>query len=318
MKISIIVPVYNVEKYLSKCIDSIINQTYKNIEIILVDDGSTDNSSKICDKYAKKDNRIKVIHKKNGGLSDARNVGIENANGIYVSFIDSDDYVELTMIERLYNSCLKYNSEISCCGKFVEYDNKVVLKNIGKDFCVSSKEALVRMLTFDNIDTSAWDKLYLKELFDEIHYPLHVYYEDMGTTYKLIDSANKVSFIKTPEYHYLIRKGSILNSKFNEKYFSSIKFAEEINDFINKHHPDLKKASEAYYLLSISNTMQKIFNSKVKNKYIIQYTELRKKLRNNSGEILKNKYIPNYKKIMIIFTILGLYKTINIIKKFKY
>ena len=112
MKISVIVPVYNVEKYLTKCVDSIMNQTYKDLEIILVDDGSTDNSGKICDEYVKKDKRFKVIHKKNGGLSDARNVGIKNSTGEYLSFIDSDDYIDNDMIECLYNACIKNNADI--------------------------------------------------------------------------------------------------------------------------------------------------------------------------------------------------------------
>ena len=119
--ISIVVPIYNVEKYLEKCINSIIIQTYKNIEIILVNDGSTDSSGKICDIYLKKDKRIKVIHKKNGGLSDARNVGIENAKGKYIAFIDSDDFIDSDFIEILYNLIIEYNADVSCCKCNVIY-----------------------------------------------------------------------------------------------------------------------------------------------------------------------------------------------------
>ena len=124
--ISIIVPIYNVEKYLKKCIDSIINQTYKNLEIILVDDGSPDNCGKICDEYAKKDNRIKVIHKENGGVSSARNVGVENATGEYIGFVDSDDYIEKDMYEVLINNLKKENADISIISNYEVYKNKII------------------------------------------------------------------------------------------------------------------------------------------------------------------------------------------------
>ena len=128
--ISVIVPIYNVEKYLERCLDSIIKQTYKNLDIILVDDGSIDNSTKICDEYVKKDSRIKVIHKENGGLSDARNVGIDNSDGKYICFIDSDDYIELDMIENLYDGIVKNNANICCCGKLLEYEkNKLPIND---------------------------------------------------------------------------------------------------------------------------------------------------------------------------------------------
>ena len=130
-KISVIVPIYNVEQYLRKCIDSIINQTYKNLEIILVDDGSWDNSPRICDEYAKRDNRIKVIHKKNGGLADARNTGLKMITGNYISFIDSDDYIEKTMYEKMIKVILKYNADIIECNLNYKYGNQLITMTEG-------------------------------------------------------------------------------------------------------------------------------------------------------------------------------------------
>ena len=141
--ISVIIPIYNVEKFLSFCIDSIVNQTYKNLEIILVDDGSTDNSGKICDEYALKDNRIKVMHKQNGGVSSARNVGLNIAKGKYIGFVDSDDYVENDMFEILHNLIIKNNVDISCCNKFVFKKNKFTAsKNFPNDTSLLFNEVL--------------------------------------------------------------------------------------------------------------------------------------------------------------------------------
>ena len=191
--ISIIIPVYNVELYLEKCLDSIINQTYKNIEILLVDDGSKDNSGKMCDEYAKKDNRIKVIHKENGGLSSARNCGIKNSNGKYLTFVDSDDIIELDMIESLYHLMNKYDSEIVISNiknvfdgiikKEKETDEIRVLNNI---------EVLEEMLYGDAYYISACGKLFKKELFENVEFPLNKVYEDVGTMYKLYDLSNKI------------------------------------------------------------------------------------------------------------------------------
>ena len=150
--ISVIVPVYNVKEYLSKCLETIINQTYNKLEIILIDDGSNDGSGKICDVYEKKDSRIKVIHKVNGGLSSARNDGIATANGAYIIFIDSDDYIEKTMIMDLYESAIKNNSDIVCCGKYIHKNGNVRKVNSGPEFSIGKDEALRKMLLYDDID----------------------------------------------------------------------------------------------------------------------------------------------------------------------
>lgn len=156
-KISIVVPIYNVEKYLDQCVKSIINQTYKNLEIILVNDGSIDNSGKICDKYKRQDNRVIVIHKENGGSSDARNVGIQIATGKYIGFVDSDDYIEKDMYEFLYNNMINENADISCCNRFLLWSNKKQIYGEKKYYAVmNSKEAIKKSCEIGYIGVSAY------------------------------------------------------------------------------------------------------------------------------------------------------------------
>ena len=172
-KISIVVPIYNVEKYLERCIKSIINQTYKNLEIILVDDGSKDNCYNICEIYKKQDNRIVVIHKENGGLSDARNVGLLNSTSELICFIDSDDYVQKDYIEMLYNNLIEFKADISVCGFSHEREgqkSKYEKREYTETY--DSQEALKKMINLNsNFSVCAWNKLYRKKLFDNIEYP---------------------------------------------------------------------------------------------------------------------------------------------------
>ena len=217
--ISIVVPIYNMEKYLDKCINSIINQTYKNIEIILVDDGSTDKSSKIINKYKKLDKRIKAYYKKNGGLSDARNYGIDKATGEYIGFIDSDDYIEKNMYETLYNNIIKYNADISVVGFNVVYEstdikNRVEYQEVTDKLEIyNRKEAFDLLFDANKFGNFAWNKLYKKELFKNIKYPLCKKMEDLGTTYKLVEISNKIVYEPLKLYNYFQRSGSIMNNK---------------------------------------------------------------------------------------------------------
>ena len=183
--ISVIVPVYNVEDYLSKCVASILAQSYKNLQVILVDDGSTDRCPEICDDIAKRESRVQTIHKKNGGLSSARNAGIDAANGDFLAFVDSDDYIAPDMYEYLYRNMAETESDISICGKYVVYENgRLILKQDQSILCLvmDSEEAIRRMCSFRDYDTSSCDKLYKRELFSSIRFPLGKLCEDWYTT----------------------------------------------------------------------------------------------------------------------------------------
>lgn len=213
--ITIIVPVYNVEKYLTKCVNSILEQTYKNLEIILVDDGSPDKCPQICDEYAKKDNRIKVIHKNNGGLSDARNKGLDMATGKYISFVDSDDYIDKKMIEKLYNNLLKNEADISICNIYKIYPNGTkIKKNLPQsEITVSDEEKYIYTYNkYGMITVTAWSKLYKKEIFTNIRYPLGKIHEDEYIIFDILKKANKISYFDEALYYYLQRTESIIGT----------------------------------------------------------------------------------------------------------
>lgn len=218
--ISIVIPVYKVEKYIHRCIDSVLNQTYKNLEIILVDDGSPDNCGIICDEYSQKYERIKVIHKKNGGLSDARNVGLNTISGEYIGFIDSDDWIENGYIEKLYRLINKYNADISVCN-FIKTSCKD--KNLDCNLKVEIKEytniqALEQYYDIYSIQmVVAWGKLYKRSLFKDIEFPIGKIHEDEYITYKLFYRSNKVVLTTEPLYYYWQRSDSIMGLGFNIK-----------------------------------------------------------------------------------------------------
>ena len=217
--ISIIVPVYNVEKYLEKCVISIISQTYKNIEIILVDDGATDNSGKICDELKEKDKRIQVIHKKNGGLSDARNAGLKIARGEYIGFVDSDDYIEKDMFETLYKLNKENNADISIVSFYELYGGKIIGVRDSKKLEILDKiEAMKELLIDTKIQSYAWNKLFKKELFKDIIFPTNKNFEDIATTLLLFEKANKIVLLESPKYYYVRRDDSIIGVKNYKTY----------------------------------------------------------------------------------------------------
>lgn len=219
--ISIIVPVYMTEQYLKKCIESICSQTYNNIEIILVDDGSYDRCGEICDKYKEKDARIKVIHKENGGLSSARNAGIDAATGEYIAFVDSDDSISSVFIETLYCLCKKYDCLISQCDfLFVDEDSICLDRQLNcKEEVITGKEAIYRCCKQpDAVKYNvAWNKLYKKELFQNIRYPEGKIHEDEYTSWKIFSITEKVAISNGYLYWYLQRKNSIVSEKYNIK-----------------------------------------------------------------------------------------------------
>ena len=211
--ISIIVPVYNVEQYLDRCVKSLLQQTYKNLEIILVDDGSPDRCGQMCDNYAKLDSRVLVIHKENGGLSDARNTGLCSASGKYIGFIDSDDWVAPDMFEVLYNGLIGNNADISICGYYKVQDNVVYSKYIENAVVYSKQEALQELLLDNKIENYAWNKLYKSSLFtDDIKYPIDKHFEDVGTTYKLFMNAETIVVLPEIKYFYFRHPNSIVGS----------------------------------------------------------------------------------------------------------
>lgn len=246
--ISVIIPVYKVEDYLEKCVDSVINQTYPNLEIILVDDGSPDRCGVLCDKYAEKDKRIKVIHKENGGLSDARNAGIRIATGEYLAFIDSDDWVESGYFDALY-SLLRDNdadlSAMSLCS-VDEEGNEIGRHHGGKTYLLDDTIAMENMFYRDGLPWCAQAKLYKRSLFDGVIYPVGILMEDKATTYKIFARCKTIVYSDMPLYKYLVRQGSIMRSRFSDKRMHSFAIQEELNLFLEKNYPVAAVSAHAY------------------------------------------------------------------------
>lgn len=239
--ISVIIPIYNVEPYLSDCIESIIKQTYTNLEIILVDDGSPDKCGDICDMYAEKDSRITVIHKKNGGLSDARNAGLDIATGKYVTFIDSDDAVALDMVEYLYEMLCESNADITVCQPEIFSDDIPEIKWQDRriETITGSEKCLEYYFKTRYVQSVAWGKLYKKDMFEYVRYPFGKMHEDEFTTYRLISLANRISVGFSKKYFYRIRSGSIMREIFSMRNLDGIEAAIEIKKYIDTNFPKL-------------------------------------------------------------------------------
>ena len=286
--ITIVIPIYNVEKYLHDCLKSVINQTYNNLQIILVDDGSPDNCPKICDEYKNKDSRIEVIHKKNGGLSDARNAGLEKAKGRYICFIDSDDFINCKYIEKLYDLITKNNADMAVSNfKRVQDFKEEYLEKKEEN---ATEEIYTGKQMIENIysrklyvqSTVAWNKMYKTELFKDIKFPYGKLHEDEFTTYKLYYICSKVVMTSEILYYYRYVPNSIMNKKFNKKRLDGISALEERLTFFKD------KKEEKLYNLTLIRYLMVI---------MIHYTNIKKFLE-NSEEIQKNlkcKYNKYYK-----------------------
>lgn len=214
--VSIIVPIYNVELYLDHCVQSIVDQTYKNLEIILVDDGSPDNCPAMCDSWASKDSRIKVIHKKNGGLSDARNAGLQIASGELISFIDSDDWVETNFVQSLYSAMEEANAEIAeCSTHYVTEDGTIIKTRKASSGILDCMTALRKLVLEDGVYQTVWNKLYRRELIQGIPFAIGKYNEDEFWTYQVIERIQRFAAVEMPLYNYLQRSTSIIGTGYN-------------------------------------------------------------------------------------------------------
>jgi len=212
-KISLIVPVYKVEPYLRKCVDSILAQTYKNLEVILVDDGSPDNCGAICDEYAARDGRIIVIHQKNGGISAARNAGLDIASGDYVGFVDSDDWIEPDMYEYLLSGALEEKAHIVICGHYLDFPHRSLEQSFHRRQLLKPSQAMEALLEDRLIRSYVWDKLFSRALFDGVRFPVGLNYEDVATTHKTFEAAEAVLCLPQPKYHYLQRSDGIVGRR---------------------------------------------------------------------------------------------------------
>jgi glycosyltransferase involved in cell wall biosynthesis len=256
--ISIVVPVYNVEQFLERCIKSLLNQTIVNKEIIFINDGSTDSSYSILEKYKMKYPEIVIINKKNGGLSSARNAGIEIARGDFIGFVDSDDYIEETMYEKMINCATNKKVDIVICKNKLVYENGNIKNSKGflEEKVLDGYNGFKALLNKKDFANHACDKIYKRELFinNNIRYPEGRYYEDAFTTYKLIYNAKKIAYLDQHLYYYFQRTGSITQSGFSDKELDYIQALKEIKDFIFENN--ITGVEKEYYTMCIKISLR--------------------------------------------------------------
>ena len=308
IKVSVVVPVYNVAEYLSKCVKSLIAQTYKNIEIILVDDGATDQSGGICDDFQKKDERIKVIHKENGGLSSARNAGIEAATGEYIAFVDSDDFVAECYIEKLLDACITNNCKVSACAYYEYYSQDDMRFVGGENSTVKSREDAIKdIFTMKNeICVVAWNKLYAKELFENKanRYPEGRIHEDVFTTYKFCAAVDRVAYINEPLYFYVQRAGSIMGQTFSRKRLQLIDAVESIAPFVKENAPVFDKEYEYYVFLNYLTLINTMADSNYKDKEL--FFDLSSKISEMAVSLAENPCFGKKHKLSCVFLKFGM------------
>ena len=245
--ISIIVPVYKVEEYIDRCVTSIVNQTYSNIEIILIDDGSPDNCPNICDLWACKDMRIKVIHKNNGGVSDARNIGLKIATGKYICFVDSDDFVSENMCEIMFDALKTQNADIVCCNMCIYKDGIIQHIKHNESILVTAEQAMKEVLTGGNITPSVTGKLFKRESLNEVMFPVGEIYEDIAVMPVIFSKCNSIYYLKKELYYYRYNSNGITKSKYSQKHSDRIIRDKQICNDILKYWPKLKKSINLYH-----------------------------------------------------------------------
>ena len=317
--ISIIVPVYNVEQYLRKCLDSIINQTYRDLEILIIDDGSTDGSGEICNEYAAFDHRLQVIHQNNKGLSEARNSGIDIATGDYILFVDGDDWIESNTVECLYQACLDHNAEVSCCGHYKEFADRTTVHSL----VTSKKEYEGEEITVPAMKGSfahyAWEKLWKRSLFEEFRFPSGMQFEDVATTWKLFLRCNKVVCIPDVLFHYTYRKDSIGNTKTMKNLADRWAAFKERYDMMSDKSDELKRICTMGCLQTIGYTWRWLYI--VKDRDEKKLNEMREFLKNNR-EAIRSCSLPTRISLFCalysnLVTIAGCYQINQIYRKIR-
>lgn len=274
--VSVIVPVYKVEEYLRECVDSIINQTYKNLEIILVDDGSPDKCGEICEEYARNDSRVTVYHKENGGLSDARNYGIARSHGEFLTFVDSDDVIKLNLVETLMGLLHKYDADIATASftKFTKIPDWSKSSQ-GNDCCLSPHDTMREILYQGTTDHSACGKIYSREAWGDTEFPKGMYYEDAVTTYKIIFRSRRIALTDEKLYGYRSRPGSIMKATVSPKMLHIIPVTQQYYSAVAEKFPDLKRSASSI-AFSLNRSVYLFFPFSSKKERMQLWEEMKK------------------------------------------
>lgn len=317
--LSVIVPVYNVEDYVARCVESILNQTYTNLEVILVDDGATDSSGAICDSLAAKDSRVRVIHKENGGLSSARNAGMDAATGEYMTFLDSDDWLEADGYEHLMELMKRYQVKLVCGGNY-DVDGQTGKRTLAlcpeKEEVLSAEEFVGRMFLWQGFDSSACDKIYHRSLLENFRYPEGKVCEDVPVTYKIALTTDRAALSDRPFYNYYHREGSITISTaevITDKSFHFSRHTAEIYDYICRNHPAVAPQARFLRVRSLSHILLLLEQSEaeVRKEFAEEYCHIRRELGKHTAFILKSSSFTKKEKVTDLLLIMNLYRTLR-------
>lgn len=302
--ISVIIPVYNVEKVLVNCINSVLNQSYSCIEIILVDDGSTDSSGEICNYYAQKDCRVIVIHEKNGGQAAARNLGVKRSKGKYIAFIDSDDIVNFRYVEILYRTLIDTKADIACCD-MIKFRNKLPKVDSGNVLIseYSNKEAIESLCYQEKMTNSPSMKLIKREIVLNNPFPINKGYEDFAVVYKWFAESKHIVHISYRLYYYRQLSNSTMHLPYSSKKLDRIKIAEEMRKYIMLNYPELQIAVESRVFLANIQTLMWL---PVKKKYGLHYQQISSNIRQVRRSVIKNSKVKKQYRAMAIISYGGI------------
>lgn len=306
--ISVIVPVYNVEKYLNRCLESILKQSFEDFELILVDDGSTDQSSELCNLWERRDARVRVIHQENRGQSAARNVGIQMAEGEYLSFVDSDDVLDSTYLAYLYQMIVNYDADMAGAKmQRVEEGRRDKIEQGEKPdeqyTLLDSEEALKKMCRADIIGVSPCAKLYKKSLFDNVRYPVGKIHEDLSTTYLIIASCKRVVIGTKTIYYYMQHKGSSMHQPLDEHHMYTIFASERLLEFVKANYPNIENAAHVRAAIAILELIPMlIITSEGKYKY---YKKIKQAMKTHIRAVLCDDFVTNAFKIKCVVIMMG-------------
>lgn len=314
--LSVIVPVYNVEQYLARCIDSILQQSYRNLELILVDDGANDSSGAICDQYAQKDPRVNVIHKENGGLSSARNAGLDAAKGEYVGFVDSDDWIEPGAYAAMISLMEQQQVPVICGGRY-DVDGKTGKKQVGlcppKQERIRAEELVGRMFLWDNCDSSACDKLYCRDLFENIRYPEGVVCEDVPVIYQVVMKAESVLMWNQPFYNYYHRPDSISTAPISEKTFHFSQHTAKIYQDIREHYPEIQNQARYLRVRSLSHLLiaLDLDGKDARRKFAGEYQHAKAELSKHILFFCTSPYFSAQERVRNLLLVSGVYRVLR-------
>ena len=307
-KVSIVVPVYNVEDCLSYCVESLRQQTYKNIEIILVDDGSTDSSGEICDQYAREDDRIKVLHIENGGLSNARNTGVKESSTDWIVFIDSDDYYDHRAIEYLVKLRDKYRVDLVATPviEVRNYENSDFLGDFREKYSgkLDRRKALEQMFYGNYVGTHSGGKLYKKEILLRFPYPNGMLYEDLSLAYEHIASCENIAVSALNLYKYYRRPGSIVNSKYSDRLLDFYKAMEWNRAYVERDYPNDKEMRRALNVRYVFNGLHIVHAMLISDMYA-EVNKIRKEYIQYFKDVILNSNVTRKNKVKYLMLLVS-------------